>query len=72
MPMWDGELAAELCHDLKQHLADCPNCRVVFDTLAKTIALYRQLNDVPVDLPSDVEERLMHRLTLAAHDRSRE
>jgi predicted anti-sigma-YlaC factor YlaD len=58
----DGELAAELCHDLEQHLADCPDCRVVFDTLTKTITLYRQLDDVPVDLPSDVEERLMHQL----------
>jgi hypothetical protein len=36
----DGELAAELCHDLELHLADWPDCRVVFDTLAKTIALY--------------------------------
>jgi anti-sigma factor RsiW len=68
----DGELAAELCHDLEQHLVDCPDCRVVFDTLVKTIALYRQLDDVPVDLPSDVEERLMHQLNLVAHDRSHE
>ena len=37
----DGELAAELCHDLELHLADCADCRVVFDTLAKTITLYQ-------------------------------
>ena len=35
----DGELAAELCRDLELHWADCADCRVVFDTLAKTITL---------------------------------
>ena len=60
----DGELAAELCHDLEQHLADCADCRVVFDTLAKTITLYHTLDETPVALPADVEARLLRRLNL--------
>jgi predicted anti-sigma-YlaC factor YlaD len=63
----DGELAAELCHDLELHLADCPDCRVVFDTLAKTITLYHTLDETPVELPPDVEARLLRRLNLPLH-----
>lgn len=60
----DGELAAELCHDLGRHLAGCADCRVVCDTLAKTIALYHTLDEAPAALPADVEARLLHRLNL--------
>jgi predicted anti-sigma-YlaC factor YlaD len=61
----DGELAAELCHDLEQHMADCPDCRVVFDTLTKTIALYHTLDNTTAELPPDVEARLLRRLNLS-------
>jgi len=61
----DGELAAELRHDLELPLADCPDCRVVFDTLAKTIMLYHTLDETPVELPPDVESRLSRRLNLS-------
>ena len=60
----DGELAAELCRDLEEHMADCPDCRVVFDTLTKTIALYHTLDDTAAALPVDVENRLLRRLNL--------
>jgi len=60
----DGELAAELCYDLEQHLADCRDCQVVFDTLTKTIKLYHTLDATPVELPNDVEARLLERLHL--------
>jgi anti-sigma factor RsiW len=61
----DGELAAELCHDLEQHMAGCSDCQVVFDTLTKTIALYHTLDATPVELPTDVEARLLRRLNLS-------
>jgi predicted anti-sigma-YlaC factor YlaD len=61
----DGKLAAELCRDLELHLADCPDCRVVFDTLAKTITLYHTLDETPAALPADVEARLLRRLNLS-------
>jgi anti-sigma factor RsiW len=61
----DGELAAELCRDLEQHMADCSDCQVVFDTLTKTIALYHTLDDTTAELPPDVEARLLRRLNLS-------
>ena len=38
----DGELQAELCAELEQHLEGCDNCRIVVNTLRKTIELYKQ------------------------------
>ena len=61
----DGALAAELCHDIELHLAGCPDCQGVFDTLAKTITLYHTLDETPVELPADVEARLLRRLNLS-------
>lgn len=61
----DGELAPDLCRDLERHLAECPDCQVVFDTLTKTIILYRTLGEAEAELPSDVEARLFRRLNLS-------
>lgn len=52
----DGELEASLCAELEAHLAECPNCRVMVDTVRKTIILYR--TQAAVELPSDIEARL--------------
>jgi len=52
----DGELEATLCSELETHLAGCPNCRIIVDTLRKTIALYQ--THAASDLPPDVEQRL--------------
>lgn len=60
----DGELASDLCLELEHHLADCPDCRVVVDTLNKTIILYRALDETSSELPADVEARLFQRLNL--------
>jgi anti-sigma factor RsiW len=58
----DGELEAALCDELEAHLANCPNCRVMVDTVRKTITLYR--TPTPPELPSDVEARLYRVLKL--------
>jgi anti-sigma factor RsiW len=52
----DGELEAVLCTQLEAHLAECPDCRVMVDTLRKTVILYRTQS--PGELPVDVRERL--------------
>jgi len=54
----DGELSPELCAELEAHLAVCHDCRVVFDTLNKTLYLVHQLRENPPELPETVEYRL--------------
>jgi len=44
----DGELPAELCADLEKHFRDCPNCRVMLDSLTKTIRVFREGTEEPV------------------------
>lgn len=59
----DGDLKDEICQEIEQHVADCEDCRIVIDTLEKTVSLYRETADEPV-VPSDVRQRLYHRLNL--------
>jgi anti-sigma factor (TIGR02949 family) len=59
----DGDLAPELCAEIDRHIADCENCRVVVDTLKKTIYLYHETSK-DVSIPADVRVRLYHRLDL--------
>lgn len=58
----DGELEATLCAELEVHLAGCPNCRVMVDTMRRTITLYHSHGSA--ELPSDVQERLYRVLSL--------
>lgn len=58
----EGELAEELCRELERHLASCENCRVVVNTLEKTVALYRSL-PAP-EMPDEAQDRLFKVLKL--------
>lgn len=62
----DGELAAELCAHIERHLETCPDCRIVVNTLRKTIDLYHTESEMD-DLPGDVRRRLYTRLDLAEY-----
>jgi hypothetical protein len=44
-------------------MADCENCRVVVDTLRKTISLYRT-TAAHTEMPAGARQRLYHRLDL--------
>ena len=59
----DGELREDLCREIEQHLAGCSNCRVVVDTLKKTVYLYHETAQVG-EVPLEVRERLYKRLDL--------
>ena len=59
----DGILSQTLCAELDRHLAECENCRIVVDTLRKTIYLYHATS-APEPVPDDVKERLYKRLSL--------
>ncbi|MBW7883378.1 MAG: zf-HC2 domain-containing protein [Caldilineaceae bacterium] len=39
----DGQAAEEVCAEIDRHLAGCEDCRVVVDTLRKTVELYHDL-----------------------------
>ncbi len=58
----DGELESAICAEIEQHLRNCDDCRVVVDTLNKTITLYRHYGQASV--PADTHERLTRVLNL--------
>lgn len=59
----DGTLDPRLCKALERHLRTCPNCRIVLNTLQKTIDLYRTVGENE-NMPAEVRERLFRRLDL--------
>ncbi len=59
----DGELGAELCAEIEAHMQECDNCRIVVNTLRKTVELYEQVAP-SAELPKGVRERLFARLQL--------
>jgi anti-sigma factor RsiW len=60
----DGDLDETLCVEIERHMDECDNCRVVVDTLRKTVLLYHSLPPAP--MPADAEARLFRRLDLEA------
>ncbi len=59
----DGTLDPSLCTILEEHLCECEDCQVVYNTTLKTIDLYHTA-EAHEDLPGDVRERLLIRLNL--------
>jgi predicted anti-sigma-YlaC factor YlaD len=58
----DGAAQEDLCREIERHLSECENCRIVVDTLKKTVYLYHATSET--DLPAGVRERLFMRLNL--------
>ncbi len=61
----DDEASGELCAEIERHLAGCEKCRIVVDTLRKTVTLYHQLPQ-PL-MPAAARERLYKRLDLGEY-----
>lgn len=59
----DGALEQQLCDEIDRHLQTCEKCRIVIDSLRKTVSLYQQTAPAP-EMPDDVRERLFHCLDL--------
>ena len=59
----DGSIEADLCAEIEHHLAECENCRIVVDSLNKTIYLYNTASQ-EVAVPANVRQRLFHCLNL--------
>jgi predicted anti-sigma-YlaC factor YlaD len=58
----EGDLNPEICAEIERHLAECGDCRIVVDTLRKTIMLYRTYGHEEV--PADAKARLVAVLAL--------
>ena len=58
----DGDLDPCLCAEIEQHMAECGNCRIMVDTLRKTVILYRDYGHEEV--PADAKDRLYAVLNL--------
>ncbi len=59
---------APVCKELEKHIAECPECRIVFDTVKRVVYLYRVV-EKPTDIPQDVQERLFRVLNLPRPER---
>ncbi len=59
----DGELGEDMCQAIERHIAACDHCRVVVDTVTRTIYLY-QTDAQETELPEGVRERLFKTLKL--------
>jgi len=53
----DETVDAELKAHLEEHVTQCPNCWVIFDTTKKTLQVYKGVQ--PKVIPQDVHDRLM-------------
>ncbi|MEE4178227.1 MAG: zf-HC2 domain-containing protein [Bacteroides sp.] len=62
----DGELDGAVCSEIEAHLNACSNCRIVVNTLKKTIEIC-QKDGRKTRLPADVRSRLYHALNLDNH-----
>jgi len=59
----DGELDPSLCKELEEHMAGCTNCKVVVNTIKRTIELYQE-DEGEQQLPPEARRRLFSRLSL--------
>jgi len=59
----DGTLGEDLCAELERHISGCDRCRIVVNTLKKTVELYHD-SAQDTQIPSDVRQRLFARLKL--------
>jgi predicted anti-sigma-YlaC factor YlaD len=59
----DTTLEGEICAEIERHLSECENCRVVVDTLRKTVSIVHTTHSDP-KMPEDVRVRLYKRLDL--------
>lgn len=55
----DGEIDPSICEEFEEHLKDCEPCKIVVDTVRKTILLYK--GSEVYELPYELKERI-HRL----------
>jgi anti-sigma factor (TIGR02949 family) len=56
----DETVGPDVRQKLEQHVTECPNCWVVFDTTKKTLRVFKGME--PQAIPEDIKGRLMDAL----------
>lgn len=51
---------ASIRREVEEHISECPNCWVIFNTTNKTLKVFKGAE--PQDIPPDIHDRLMTRL----------
>ncbi len=59
----DGTVSETLCQEIERHMLDCENCRVVVDTLRRTLYLVKETNEA-VEISETVRQKLFRSLDL--------
>lgn len=59
----DDSAKEQVCAEIEQHMVECPNCRIIVDTMRKSILLFQQ-QESQIELPGVVRERLFKKLDL--------
>jgi hypothetical protein len=61
----DRILSEEFCQEIEEHVASCVECRIVVDTLCKTILLYQGLPQP--EMSGEARDRLYYSLDLTEY-----
>lgn len=56
----DGELEEKICHEIDEHLHQCPECREYVDSLRKTIQLCK--GTAMEEMPQDIHDRIRSKI----------
>ncbi len=62
-----ADLDSALCQEVGEMMEECPECRVYYDTMQRSVKLYRTVEDEQ-SLPEEVSERLFRCLKLDPQD----
>ena len=58
-----ADIGSELCQEVGLLMQECPECKVYYDTMQRSVKLYRVVED-ECKLPESVSERLFKVLNL--------
>ncbi len=58
-----ADLGSELCQEVGSLMEECPECKVYYDTMQRSVKLYRVVED-ECEIPRSVSERLFKVLNL--------
>jgi len=65
----DGELDQETLVEIERHLSECTRCGNCLESLKRTIALCRRLEDeeIPLDVQRRIKEKVLECLAEESH-----